>query len=177
MVACQSALFEQPAKNALDTPATWQHDETFLIFEPLDDAQARACAVTREPPEAQEQLPAIAARHACSSNHHVEHESIGIGEHISFAPFDPFPCVVTTVQSHRLPALEALAVDDSDARHGFCRQTCLATQRLVDALPRSCLVHVACASSSAPRQPAEGCPQGEQSEATPWAAATSGISF
>ena len=49
MVTCQAALLDQPAEAAFDDPAPRQHDEALLVFEFLDDAQAKARAMTKEP--------------------------------------------------------------------------------------------------------------------------------
>ncbi len=146
VIARQTPLLHQPAEAALNDPASGQHDEALLVFELLDDAQAKARAVAEEPAhalhellklpgittigedhqqvqeavaeQAQEQLRAIAVLHACRGDHHAEHESIGVGEHMAFAALDLLARIVTAAQRRKLPAFDALAVNDSGAGHG-----------------------------------------------------------
>jgi len=146
VITGQSPLLHQPAEASFNDPAAWQHDEAFLIFELLDDAQAKARPMAEEPAHtlhellefpcittigedheqgheavaehAQEQFGSIAILHAGGRNHCAEQRPVGVGEHMTLAALDLFARVVAAAQSRKLPAFDALAVDDSGAGQG-----------------------------------------------------------
>ena len=68
--------------------------------------------------QALEQLCAIAVLHARRSDDRTQEQPVGIGEHMALAALDLFACIVAAAQRQKLPAFDALAVDDSGAGHG-----------------------------------------------------------
>ena len=146
VVACEPPLLDQPAKTPLNDPTPGQHDEAFLIFKFLDDAQSEVRAHAEEPPHlndkflklpcvaavckdheqaqkavaehAQEHFGSVSILHARRCDHHAEEQAIGIGQSVAFAPFDLFTCVVAAACGGELPALDGLAVDDPCAGRG-----------------------------------------------------------
>ena len=147
VIAGQAPRPLQPAEAPLNDRASRQHDEALMVFEFLDDAKPKSRAKTEEPAHAlhkllkfacitlvsedherpqetvaehaQEQSGSIAVLHACRGDHPAEQQSVGVGEHMALAPLDLFARVVTTVHRRKLPAFDALAVDDSGAGQGF----------------------------------------------------------
>ena len=146
VITGEAALLDQPAEAALDHPAPWQHDEAFLVFEFLDDAQGEVRAHAEEPAhvrnelfelsgvaavgedhqqahqvvakEAQEHFGSVAILHARRCDHHAEEQAVGVGQSVALAPFDLFACVVAAARGGELPAFDALAVDDPGAGRG-----------------------------------------------------------
>ena len=146
VVAREPPLLDEPAEAALNDPAPGQHDEAFLIFELLDDAQGEAPAHAEELPhlgdklfelpgvaavgenhqqaqqavaeEAQEHLGSVAILHARRCDHHAEKQAVGVGQSVALAAFDLLACVVAAARGGELPALDALAVDNPGAGPG-----------------------------------------------------------
>ncbi len=176
MVACQAALFDQPAETAFDDPASRQHDEALLVFEFFDDAQPKAGAVAKEPAHAlheffeltrvsavgedhqqaheavaehaQEQLGSIAILNAGRRDHRAQQKTIGVGEHMTLATLDFFARVIAATQRRKLPAFDTLAVDDSGAGHGvfFSIRRVLVRSASLMRGHKPCCVHLAKAS-------------------------------
>lgn len=134
VIARQTPLFHQPAKAALNDPASRQHDEALLVFGFLDDDKPKTHAITKEsahalhellkfagiptvgedhqqPHEAvakhaQTQPGSIAILNAGGRDHRAEQQSVGVGEHMALSPLDLFARVVTTAQSRKLPSIQ-----------------------------------------------------------------------
>lgn len=176
MIAGQPPLLDQPAEAALNDPASWQHHKALLVLQFPDDAQGEARAVAEEcahalhellelsgiaavsedhqqpqqavAEHAQEQPGAITVLHAGRCDHHPQQQTLGVGERMTFAPLDLFAGIVTAAQSRKLPAFDALAVDDSGAGHGVFFSISRVRVRSASLMRghRPCLVQVLSAS-------------------------------
>ena len=76
VIACESALFHQPAEAPFDDPAPWQHDEALLVFEFFDDAQPKTRAMAEEPTHALHELFELPRVAAVGEDHQQAQEAV-----------------------------------------------------------------------------------------------------